>query len=54
MKTLAYVMYVIAFVAFCLTALCVINGNESAVVPLLMDFVAFCLLFKVVDSYEGG
>lgn len=52
MKTLVYVIYVIALVAFFLIALCVANGNLAALVPLGMDLVAIIVLVKVLEAYE--
>ena len=54
MKTLAYVIYVIALVAFFLTAVCVANGNLAALVPLGIELVLIIALVRVLERYERG
>lgn len=54
MKTLAYVIYVIALVAFFLTAVCVAHGNLAALVPLGIEAVALFALTRVMERNERG
>ena len=54
MKTLAYVIYVIALVAFFLTAVCVANGNLAALVPLGIEAVAIFIVTRVMERDERG
>lgn len=54
MKTLAYVIYVIALVAFFLTAVCVAHGNLAALVPLGVEAVALFALMRVMERNERG
>ena len=54
MKTLVYFIYVIALVAFFLTAVCVAHGNLAALVPLGIEAVAIFILMRVMDKYERG
>ena len=52
MKTLAYALYVIALVAFFLTAVCVVHGNLAALIPLGIEALAIFVLGRA--SHERG
>lgn len=52
MKTLAYVMYVIALVALFLTALCAVHGKLAALFPFGVELVIVIVLVRVLEAYE--
>ena len=54
MKTLVYALYIIALVAFFLTAVCVAHGNLAALVPLGIEAVALFALMKAMENDERG